>query len=142
VRLLFPFYTRLWRILTRCFRSFVFREAVDPMREGLPTYHKVIPKDQCRDLSLIKHKLDSDKYSTVDAFRDDIELMVDNAILFNGADSDVGIMATNLKTLVYHLVNENQNLPSWSAVGATKKRKGDKGSSSGGGHMKKVKLSG
>jgi len=121
-------------------RSFVFREPVDPIREGLPDYHNVIPKEKCRDLSLMKQKLDSDKYTTVEAFREDFDLMVDNAIHFNGPESGVSVMGNNMRAMMYSLVNENQNLPNWSSPGV-KKRKTNGATSTGGGPPKKMKLS-
>lgn len=71
-------------------RSFVFREPVDPVALGIPTYFEVIPRRDARDLRTIRQKLDADKYDTVEAFEADLDLMVDNAIHFNGADSEVG----------------------------------------------------
>lgn len=71
-------------------RSYIFREPVDPDALGIPTYWNVIPRKDARDLRTIRQKLDGDKYDTVEAFEDDMELMFNNAIKFNGADSDVG----------------------------------------------------
>ncbi|KAF9032324.1 hypothetical protein BDZ89DRAFT_1131455 [Hymenopellis radicata] len=64
--------------------------AVDPVLLGVPTYFDVIPKKRARDLRLIRGKLDSDKYETIEALEEDMALMVDNAITFNGLQSDVG----------------------------------------------------
>ena len=82
----------LWseHILTLSFSSFVFREPVDPVALEIPTYHDVIPKKDARDLRTIRQKLDADKYDSVEAFEADMDLMVSNAILFNGPSSEVG----------------------------------------------------
>ncbi|KAK7058614.1 hypothetical protein VNI00_002250 [Paramarasmius palmivorus] len=73
--------------------SWVFREPVDPELLGIPTYFDVIPRKNARDLSTIRQKLDSDTYESVAAFEADIDLMIQNAITFNGADSEVGQVA-------------------------------------------------
>jgi transcription initiation factor TFIID subunit 2 len=65
--------------------------------------------------------LDTDKYDTVEAFEADMVLMVQNAITFNGTESEVGSLAAALRDRVQELM-EN-----WKS-GATKKRKdGEKG---------------
>ncbi|KAL4070551.1 hypothetical protein J3A83DRAFT_4244024 [Scleroderma citrinum] len=73
--------------------SFVFREPVDPILLGIPTYFQVIPKKDARDLRTIRQKLDTDKYDSMDAFEADIDLMIRNALTFNGAESEVGQIA-------------------------------------------------
>ncbi|PIL31521.1 hypothetical protein GSI_06223 [Ganoderma sinense ZZ0214-1] len=78
--------------------SWVFRDPVDPTALGIPTYFDVIPRKDARDLKTILSKLNQDKYETIEAFEADLDLMIDNAIVFNGADSDVGDMAVKLQT--------------------------------------------
>ncbi|KAH8094603.1 hypothetical protein BXZ70DRAFT_1009904 [Cristinia sonorae] len=77
--------------------SFVFREPVDPIALEIPMYHEVIPKKDARDLRTIRQKLEADKYDSVEAFEADLDLMVDNALLFNGQTSEVGKIAYMLK---------------------------------------------
>jgi hypothetical protein len=74
----------------------------------IPTYFDVIPKKDARDLSTIKQKLDADKYDSVDALKADIDLMIHNAILFNGADSEVGQIATGGEEEVLRVVQHLQ----------------------------------
>ena len=71
----------------------------------IPTYFDVIPKKDARDLSTIKQKLDADKYDSADVLKVDIDLMIDNAIAFNGADSEVGQIAMAVKKRFYELFN-------------------------------------
>jgi len=71
----------------------------------IPTYFDVIPKKDTRDLSTIKQKLDADKYDSVDGLKADIDLMIHNAVLFNGADSEVGQIAALAKKRFYELLN-------------------------------------
>lgn len=85
--------------------SFVFRVPVDPVLLEIPTYFEVIPKKDARDLGTIKQKLDSDKYDSVDGLRADFDLMIHNALAFNGADSEVGQIAAAVKKRFYELLN-------------------------------------
>ncbi|KAI6012544.1 hypothetical protein F5J12DRAFT_818579 [Pisolithus orientalis] len=77
--------------------SFVFREPVDPVLLGIPTYFQIIPKKDARDLRTIRQKLDTDKYDTIEAFETDMDLMIRNAITFNGIESEVGRIAVIVK---------------------------------------------
>ena len=74
-------------------RSFVFREPVDPLALGIPQYHEIIPRKDARDLRTIRQKLDADKYETSEGWEADIDLMIRNAIHFNGEESEVGQIA-------------------------------------------------
>lgn len=65
--------------------AIAFLEPVDPEAEGLPNYKKVIKRPM--DLGTIKKKLHDDKYKTVDEFVEDINLVWQNAIKFNGKKS-------------------------------------------------------
>ena len=85
--------------------SFVFRVPVDPVLLQIPTYFDIIPRKDARDLSTIKQKLDADKYDSADGLKADIDLMIRNAVLFNGADSEVGQIAAMVKKRFYELLN-------------------------------------
>ncbi|PFH52313.1 hypothetical protein AMATHDRAFT_140606 [Amanita thiersii Skay4041] len=112
--------------------SWVFREPVDPVILGIPTYFDVIPRKDARDLRTIRQKLDNDKYDTVEAFDADIELMIQNAIKFNGADSEVGLIATSLRQKFTELVG------SWKTGSSKKRKEGEKSTSQ---PAKKIKTS-
>lgn len=79
---------------------FVFWEPVDPVVLGIPQYHNIIPKRDARDLRTIRSKLETDKYETMEQWEADLELMVNNAIKFNGIDSEVGIVAVQMQQRV------------------------------------------
>ncbi|EGO05242.1 hypothetical protein SERLA73DRAFT_82815 [Serpula lacrymans var. lacrymans S7.3] len=96
--------------------SWVFREPVDPVLLGIPTYFEVIPRKDARDLRTIRTKLDADKYDSVEAFQADMDLMVRNAITFNGADSEVGRIAVMVN-------NRAKELLGGVKLATTKKRK-------------------
>ncbi|KAI9057062.1 hypothetical protein FKP32DRAFT_1598551 [Trametes sanguinea] len=111
--------------------SWVFREPVDPIALGIPTYFDVIPRKDARDLRTIQQKLNADKYDSVEAFEADLDLMIHNAITFNGADSEVGKLAVQLRNRYRELLSPIR--------GTNGKRKGsEKGTPQ---PSKKVKLS-
>ena len=86
----------------------------------IPTYFDVIPKKNARDLRTIRQKLDADKYNSVESFEADLDLMIDNAITFNGADSEVGQVAMVLRDKYRDL------LSSLRGTGPVKRKSGDK----------------
>ena len=93
------------------YSSWVFREPVDPVALGIPTYFEVIPRKDARDLKTIRQKLDMDKYDSVEAFEADAELMVHNAIAFNGAESEVGQVAVLVRNRLKELLSSIKNGP-------------------------------
>jgi transcription initiation factor TFIID subunit 2 len=118
-------------VLNSHLSSWVFREPVDPVLLGIPTYFDIIPRKDARDLRTIRQKLDNDKYDTAETFEADLDLMIQNAITFNGQESEVGDIAIRVQARVQELMNNFKS-------GGTKKRKdGDKGTPQ---PAKKVKL--
>jgi transcription initiation factor TFIID subunit 2 len=73
--------------------SLLFREPVDPVALGIPTYFDVILPQDARDLSLIDSKLKSDKYPSIQAFDADIRLMLRNCRTFNAPDPAILALA-------------------------------------------------
>ncbi|WVQ96010.1 hypothetical protein IAU59_003110 [Kwoniella sp. CBS 9459] len=61
-----------------------FRSAVDPVALGIPQYFDIIPPEDARDLGLIKNKLDKGQYREARHIDEDVELMLENARVFNG----------------------------------------------------------
>lgn len=90
---------------------------------GIPTYFDVIPKKNARDLRMIRSKLDADKYESVQAFEADMTLMTDNAILFNGIDSEVGKVAVLLHRKIKEAID------GWNSSQLKKRKDNDKGTS-------------
>jgi len=91
--------------------SWVFREPVDPVALGIPTYYDVIPRKDARDLKMIRQKLDTDKYDSIEAFDADFELMIHNAITFNDAESDVGKVAVTVRNRFKELLSNLKTVP-------------------------------
>jgi len=86
--------------------SWVFREPVDPIALGIPQYHEIIPKKDARDLKTIRSKLDGDKHDSVETFEADLDLMVGNAIKFNGEESEVGLIAAKMRDAYRRLISD------------------------------------
>ncbi|KAJ7253193.1 Bromodomain-containing protein [Mycena rebaudengoi] len=70
--------------------SWLFLEPVDPVLLGIP--------------QTIHGALNNDEYDSIDAFAADLELMVQNAIKFNGAESDVGLIALQMRDRIHEIM--------------------------------------
>ncbi|KAH9081788.1 hypothetical protein EDB83DRAFT_2334839 [Lactarius deliciosus] len=80
----------LMTILVKDPLSFVFpREPVDPIALGIPQYHDIIPRKDARDLRT--------------GWEADMDLMIRNAIHFNGEESEVGQIAVAFRELIKEL---------------------------------------
>ncbi|KAG8711147.1 hypothetical protein FRC08_016245 [Ceratobasidium sp. 394] len=66
-----------------------FLVAVDPIQQNVPDYHKIVPKRDARDLSMIKTNIERGNYDSFEALTADIYLMQANAAKFNGEHSQV-----------------------------------------------------
>jgi len=71
--------------------GWVFRDAVDPVVFGLPDYFEVVKNPM--HLLLVKKKLENAVYTDMASFERDVKLVFENAILYNGEDSEVGQLA-------------------------------------------------
>lgn len=71
--------------------GWVFREAVDPVALCLPDYYDVVKSPM--HLELVKKNLENAVYSDMDIFARDTKLVFQNAILYNGENSEVGELA-------------------------------------------------
>ena len=74
--------------------GWVFKDPVDPLALGLDNYFEIVKHPMC--LSLVEEKLNARIYENIDEAEHDIRLVFDNAILFNGEDSDIGKWAKKL----------------------------------------------
>jgi transcription initiation factor TFIID subunit 2 len=93
---------------------------VDPVLLGIPTYYDIIPKNQTRDLTTIRQKVLNDQYTTVEDVEADLLLMVNNAIAFNGAQSEVGASA-------YAMQRAYQTALDTFRAGGKKRKDGERG---------------
>jgi hypothetical protein len=74
--------------------GWVFRDAVDPVVFGLPDYFEVVKNPM--HLLLVKKKLENAVYTDMASFERDVKLVFENAILYNGEDSEVGQLANTM----------------------------------------------
>ncbi|KAI9768568.1 MAG: hypothetical protein M1840_004765 [Geoglossum simile] len=72
-----------------------FIDPVDPVKLNIPTYPTIIKNPM--DISTMEKKLKGDEYATVEIYVADMDLIVSNAVTFNGADHFVSNSARNLK---------------------------------------------
>ena len=74
--------------------GWVFRDAVDPVVFGLPDYFEVVKNPM--HLRLVKKKLENAVYTDMASFERDVKLVFENAILYNGEESEVGQLAKSM----------------------------------------------
>jgi hypothetical protein len=77
--------------------GWVFRDAVDPVVFGLPDYFEVVKNPM--HLLLVKKKLENAVYTDMASFERDVKLVFENAILYNGEESEVGQLANTMMTI-------------------------------------------
>lgn len=95
-----PFYlARRCLTLTNLFTvnplAILFVAPYDPPEEIAAEYHAQVPTPM--DLKTVKSKLQEAKYASLNEWVKDMNLIFDNAIKFNGADSVIGGVARYLK---------------------------------------------
>ncbi|KAI9090440.1 Bromodomain-containing protein [Phlyctochytrium arcticum] len=64
-----------------------FLQPVDPIALNIPTYLDVIKHPM--DISTMERKLKQNEYSSIEHFKNDMQLILDNCVTFNGPDSAV-----------------------------------------------------
>lgn len=74
--------------------GWVFHDAVDPVALGLPDYFDVVKNPM--HLELVKKKLENAIYPDMETFERDVKLVFENAILYNGENSEVGELAQTM----------------------------------------------
>lgn len=113
------FLTKSITSLKRMHDARFFREPVDPVKMNIPSYPSIITRPM--DLSTIEKKLKGGQYATVDALVDDFNLMVQNAVTFNGLDHLVAQEGLRLKAT---FEKQMANLPKPDEVEEKKPKKG------------------
>lgn len=98
--------TVILRRLQQALRFAIFRTPVDPVRDRVPDYLTRIKKPM--DMSLTQYKLDNGLYTSRQQFYDDIQLIVDNCIQYNGAKSPVGALAKEYEKLFNSLRKKSE----------------------------------
>ena len=95
-----------------------FLHPVDPVALNIPSYPEIVKNPM--DLSTMEEKLRTDKYESADAAAADIDLIVQNAMSFNGAQHPVAQSGMNLRA---HFLKIMTSLPKSDAPAPEKKKK-------------------
>ncbi|KAJ3144409.1 hypothetical protein HK101_002699, partial [Irineochytrium annulatum] len=72
-----------------------FLKPVDPDAMNIPSYRQIIKEPM--DLSTVAKKLERGQYRSQKQVKRDLDLMLDNCILFNGANNPYGVKATSMR---------------------------------------------
>ncbi|GAA5975739.1 hypothetical protein JCM10908_005265 [Rhodotorula pacifica] len=110
-----------------------FNVPIAELVQQVPTYHDFIPVENARDLTMIKRKLETDQYNSIEALEADFDLMIRNCYAFNGMESQISFSARELsdkfKLGVKRIKTDSQ-----------KQTKRGNSSSAGGGVTKKQRI--
>ena len=74
--------------------SLVFQDPVDPILDEVPDYFDIISRPS--DLSTVRQRLVDNKYESMQDFKDDVNLIWENAITYNGRPSLPAYIADEL----------------------------------------------
>jgi len=85
----------LVRKLLKNEHGWIFKDPVDPIELNLESYFEVVKNPM--DLSTVEEKLNNFGYKDVKSVEHDVNLVFNNAILFNGEDSEIGEWARQLR---------------------------------------------
>lgn len=77
--------------------SEVFHQPVDPVADEVPDYLEIVRTPS--DLSTVRKRLTTDQYQGLDEFKRDVNLIWDNAILYNGRQSLPAYIADELSRI-------------------------------------------
>jgi len=85
---------RMLTTLQRDQRALIFANPVDYVALGIPDYPSVVKNPM--DFSTIRTKLKEQKYERIQEFMEDMELVFHNCRLYNGTESEVGLMGVQV----------------------------------------------
>ncbi|KAM0754710.1 hypothetical protein T439DRAFT_120001 [Meredithblackwellia eburnea MCA 4105] len=111
--------------------SYAFHESVDTIIDQIPTYYDYINFGDQRDMGTIRKNLEADKYSSIEAFEADIELMLENCFIFNGTTTPIYQCGLDMQQFFREGIQKIRADP------AKKRTGGDK---AGGGSSKRQKV--
>ena len=95
------------RIISKLWRNSsakIFHEPVDAEKLGASDYHEVVRNPV--DFGTIKQRLSTNHYHTAQEFVDDVLLVFDNCLLYNGESSNVGRMCNKVRNEFKNLYEE------------------------------------
>lgn len=77
--------------------SKMFLQPVDPVRDECSDYLTIIKKPM--DLGTVRKKLETDQYSSVEQWKDDMNLIWTNTVTYNGQKALISVLAKTLQTI-------------------------------------------
>ena len=86
---------RLIQNLWRNSKSYIFQSPVDVKELDIPDYYTIVKTPM--DMGTIKNKLKEHKYSKIQEFIDDMELVFYNCRLYNGVETEVGQIGVQIQ---------------------------------------------
>ena len=95
--------------LTNFSISKMFLQPVDPERDNIPNYFSIVKNPM--DLSTVRQKLQEDKYSTVQEWKNDIDTIWDNSLLVNSPNSVLGCITLEMQMQWRNLSSEISDDP-------------------------------
>lgn len=103
-------------------------------------YFEIIPRQDARDLGLIKRRLDNDEYSTPEALEADFRLMVNNCLVFNGEGSPAYEVGQTMEAEFDREFEAVQAQLGTSGGGSKNGKRQSTGGPDGSGSIKKIKI--
>lgn len=106
------------RALKRLKDAAPFVHPVDAIKLNIPTYYEVIKSPM--DLSTMEKKCQDGEYKSVTQFGNDFNLIIENCITFNGAESPITEMARSMDSSFKKYMN---NMPAYEDTSTSAKPK-------------------
>jgi hypothetical protein len=75
----------------------MFSQPVDPIRDNIPNYFQLVHRPM--DLTTVREKLTANEYTSVSAWRDDMELIWANSLAVNAKTTILGQITIEMQTL-------------------------------------------
>ena len=89
--------------------SAIFMNPVDPEEDQVPNYLQIVKNPS--DLGTVKQKLTEQKYKTLDEFKRDVNLIWENAALFNGRQATISQMGERLNRIFQRRMAQIEERP-------------------------------
>lgn len=93
----------MMNVLTKHASAMIFNQPVDPDQLGIKDYFDIIVKPM--DFGTIKENLKKHTYFTMRNFLEDVELVFENCLLYNGENSQVGHICKEVREEYYTQCN-------------------------------------
>jgi len=79
--------------------AYPFLDSIEKVLDQIPDYPKWVPRENWRHLGLIKERIDTDYYRTLEEVDADFQLMLENCFTYNGKENQVYISGRELQKM-------------------------------------------